>query len=251
MATPHTPGRFVWRELWTPDVQVVQPWYASVFGWTFQAVPMDEFTYYIAMVGDVQVAGMCDSPAPSPAVWVSYVSVPDVDAALELAEALGAETFLQPTDVPNVGRVTSFKDPTEAVIAAMTSEDGDGPEGVAPPFGAFCWEQLSTPDPDVSAGFYQRVFGWESAEAGLPDVSTFVREGGLPAATAVLGPDGTPGHWLAFIATDDLARTRLRAATGGGEVVVPSVAAPGLGTFAVLKDPAGVLVCAFQAGIEG
>jgi predicted enzyme related to lactoylglutathione lyase len=56
----------------------------------------------------------------APAHWGIYVTVDDVDATAKLAEQMGAETIVPPTDIPNVGRFCTFQDPQGALISIIT-----------------------------------------------------------------------------------------------------------------------------------
>ena len=39
-------GTFIWREIMTPDLAALKRFYGEVFGWEFNDMPMDGFTYY-------------------------------------------------------------------------------------------------------------------------------------------------------------------------------------------------------------
>ncbi|WP_371685873.1 VOC family protein [Nitratireductor sp. OM-1] len=54
---------------------------------------------------------------------MSYLSVDDVDAALEKAKAGGASVMREPFDVPGVGRIAILRQPGGAVIGWMTPVD--------------------------------------------------------------------------------------------------------------------------------
>lgn len=58
----HTLGKFVWHELYSPDVEASKRFYADVFGWRWQDAPMGDFTYRLAYLGDHQIGGMVDIP---------------------------------------------------------------------------------------------------------------------------------------------------------------------------------------------
>ena len=121
-------GRFYWNELMTHDVEVAKRFYGGVLGWTFEAMPMAEGTYWIAKMGDKPVGGMFPMSGPhfdrAPEHWVPYIAVDDVDARLKKAIAAGASAMREPFEVPGVGRIAIVKDPSGAVSGWMTPAGG-------------------------------------------------------------------------------------------------------------------------------
>jgi uncharacterized protein len=116
-------GVFVWDELGTTDADGAQRFYESVFGWTTKDMGEDFGGYRIFHRGEEQVAGLMQNPDPSiPAMWTPYVGVEDTDATCKKATELGAETIVEPMDVPTVGRFAILKDPQGAVFGIIKGE---------------------------------------------------------------------------------------------------------------------------------
>ena len=117
-------GNFYWNELMTHDVEQAKTFYGSVVGWTFDATPMAEGTYWVAMMGDTPVGGLFPMSGADfegvPENWMSYLAVDDVDARLTQATAAGATTCREPFDVPGVGRIAILKEPGGAMVGWMT-----------------------------------------------------------------------------------------------------------------------------------
>jgi predicted enzyme related to lactoylglutathione lyase len=114
-----------------------------------------------------------------------------------------------------------------------------------------CWIELFTPDTDVAARFYGHVFGWTATD---PDEEhggyrIFERDG-VPVAGLMRndGSMGGPSTWTVYLATDDAESLVDRARTAGGEVVAGPMQVGDLGSMAVVVDPAGAAVGAWQAG---
>src|SRR5689334_4373426 len=91
-----TLGRFVWRELYTRDVEAAKRFYGGLFGWSFEDSPMGPgMTYTLVKQGDRQLAGIMDitnmpgDTAQVPTHWASYISVADADQAMQKAIANG------------------------------------------------------------------------------------------------------------------------------------------------------------------
>jgi uncharacterized protein len=118
-------GVFVWDELGTTDADGAQRFYEEVFGWSTQDMGEEYGSYRIFFRGETQIGGLMTNPDPSiPAYWTPYVGVEDPDATCSQAKQLGAETIVEPMDVPNVGRFAVLKDPQGAVFGIIR---GDSP----------------------------------------------------------------------------------------------------------------------------
>jgi uncharacterized protein len=114
-------GVFVWDELVTTDVAAAKRFYAEVVGWDSRDMDMgNDFTYTVFSSGGSDRAGGMPQPADpagAPPAWLTYLGTDDVDAAVEKARGLGATTvFMEPTDVPTVGRMAVLADPTGALV---------------------------------------------------------------------------------------------------------------------------------------
>ena len=55
-------------------------------------------------------------PSGVPPHWGLYVTVSDVDQAVEAALAAGGSTLCPPMDVPGVGQLSLFEDPDGRVL---------------------------------------------------------------------------------------------------------------------------------------
>ena len=114
-------GAFSWCELMTTDVEAAKRFYTELLGWTTEEVP--DMSYTIVKTGGTGVGGIMAVPpqaAGAPPQWGTYVTVDDVDATACKAQELGAKTIVPLTDIPNVGRFYTFRDPQGAVISIIT-----------------------------------------------------------------------------------------------------------------------------------
>ena len=110
------PGAAAWFELHTRDYAASVDFYRDVFGWdTHTASDTDELRYTTQGEGDNMLAGIMDSseflPEGTPAAWVVYFQVEDVDAALEQIVELGGTVEQAAEDTP-YGRMAAATDPT-------------------------------------------------------------------------------------------------------------------------------------------
>jgi predicted enzyme related to lactoylglutathione lyase len=110
----------------TPDPAAAKRFYADVFGWTLEDMPVPgqaHRVYTVIKVDDMPVGGIMGMPPGDEAqapLWGSYVTVQDVDATAARVAELGGLILLPPTDIPGIGRFCVFRDPQGAVLSAMT-----------------------------------------------------------------------------------------------------------------------------------
>ncbi|HYN35211.1 MAG TPA: VOC family protein [Ilumatobacteraceae bacterium] len=119
-------GAFSWSELMTPNPAAVEPFYADVFGWTAQSVPMPAGEYTIFKVTGGNPDGIAGAMAPPmdaiPAYWGVYFAVDDARATVEAAKELGAHVLMDATSMPGVGTLATLADPNGAVFSIMQPE---------------------------------------------------------------------------------------------------------------------------------
>jgi len=122
---PH--GSFYWNELMTHDAEKAKAFYASTIGWTFEATPMPDGTYWVAKMDGTPEGGIFTLQGPEFAgareQWLAYIAVDNVDARVKKAEQAGAKVIRAPFDVPDVGRIAILQEPGGAMIGWMTPVD--------------------------------------------------------------------------------------------------------------------------------
>jgi predicted enzyme related to lactoylglutathione lyase len=121
--------------------------------------------------------------------------------------------------------------------------------------GRFVWYDLMTPDTEGAIEFYSKVIGWTVTDwdgSGQPDAEPYQMwntgekpVGGLATLPADAIERGAPPHWLAYVTVPDTADVVDKTTKAGGELLVPPTTMPGVGTFAVLKDPQGAVFAPF------
>jgi uncharacterized protein len=117
-------GRFHWNELMTRDVEKAKKFYADTLGWSFEAMPMPDGTYWIATIDGEPVAGIFDIGGAEyqgvNEMWMPYIAVDDIDTRVRQAAQAGAKVMKEPFDVPGVGRIAMLTEPGGAGIGWMT-----------------------------------------------------------------------------------------------------------------------------------
>lgn len=114
--------------------------------------------------------------------------------------------------------------------------------------GRFTWHDLSSTDVDTSKRFYAELLGWKvetwkPGEMDYPMISANgTYHGGFGEAQ-----DGAPSHWIGHVAVEDVDASAERAKAVGGTVVSDPMDIPGVGRFAIIRDPQGAFVSAYQS----
>ena len=239
-------GHFVWRELLTPEVEAVKAFYGALCGWTFGQMEMPGgSTYTVIEMAGKPIGGVMNPPMQGiPPHWMSYVSVPDVDAAVEAVKGHGGGVMAGPMDI-SVGRLAVVTDPHGAALTVWKGAEGDGGPPGMPAAGEFCWETLVTPDADASKAFYTSTLGWQAGPGpGGPEMPVFLA-GGMAIADIQPSRD-MPPHWATYIVVPDAAAARERVAALGGKVIVPLIEVPTVGNIVLIQDPGGAFIGLFE-----
>ena len=110
---------FVHVELQTGDLAKAKKFYAELFDWKLQDLPMPEGSSYTMInVGEGTGGGMMTSPAPGiPPHWLAYVGVDDIIASTKRAKRLGATVVQDVMEVGEHGWMSIIVDPTGATLA--------------------------------------------------------------------------------------------------------------------------------------
>jgi uncharacterized protein len=119
------------------------------------------------------------------------------------------------------------------------------------PVGSPCWADLWTSDVDGSRTFYCELFGWEALEPSPEFGGYFMfARGGIPVCGGMgdMGDMRADNTWKIYLETDDIAKTLESAEGRGAQVGEGAMAIADLGTQAVLVDPTGAVLGAWQPG---
>ena len=117
-------GNFYWNELNTHNADAARKFYGATLGWTFDAMPMPNGSYWVAKMGGTPVGGVFPLSGPEfkdvPEHWFAYVAVDNVDTRVKKLKSEGGTVIREPFDVPDVGRIAIVKDNNGAVLGLMT-----------------------------------------------------------------------------------------------------------------------------------
>ncbi|MGD8897077.1 MAG: VOC family protein [Acidobacteriota bacterium] len=246
-APGYHPGKFVWHDLVTRDPASARRFYGALLGWEFQDTTRNGRPYAVARMGSDPVAGIVVHPDPGdePALWLSYLSVGNVDQAVEMVTAAGGETLYPPTDLPGVARLAVVADPQGAALGLVRLNDGDPPDGPGPEVGHVFWMEYIADDADAAVRFYEGLSGYEStiqeSRAGI-EYHVLRRDGrsraGLFQVPKVSDENVDP-NWLPYVRVEDPAALASQVGSLGGQVILAPNASIRGGTLAIVADPTG------------
>ena len=110
--------------------------------------------------------------------------------------------------------------------------------------GTFYWNELMTGDVEAAKAFYTNVVGWQFDGMPMPEGMYWVAKvgdqpvGGIMDMTGMV-PDGTPPHWMSYLAVDDVDARAAQAKAAGAEILREGFDVPGVGRIVILKDATG------------
>lgn len=117
------PGAMTWDEQMSRDFEGSKAFYASVFGYEYNDMSGDGFSYATFKVGGREVGGIgglpADVPAGIPAAWAVYFGTVDTDASMARVQANGGNVIRPASDSP-YGRMGVVTDDQGAVFSLIS-----------------------------------------------------------------------------------------------------------------------------------
>lgn len=234
----HLPGKVVWHDLVTPDLDKAKVFYTGLFGWSFEDVSED---YALASNNGRLVAGLARLDLSGRAGrWLPLVSVTDIDGAYSKAVSLGAEIAKKPFDLPGRGRIAVLKDPQEAAFGIVQSSQGD-PKDRKADFNEWLWDEIWTDNVRAAAEFYHDVLGYEVGQTTLAGTDyRYLKHGDLPRVglLKMLAPE-LENTWVSYIRVEDVKAVTAKVETLGGQVLVAPQADIRDASLTIITDPSG------------
>ncbi|MGE0151699.1 MAG: VOC family protein [Reyranellaceae bacterium] len=256
--SPRLPGKFVWIDLVTSNVDAARQFYARMFGWEFRPVG-DAATGYTLILNDNRPLGgvvnvQARPNAPATPRWIAYISVPDVGQAGKAILSGGGRQLVAPKVLPKRGEQAVFADAEGAVFGVIKSADGDPGDFLAEP-GEWIWIQLLSHDAQKATVFYRSVAGYEVVENTESDrKNEFMLVSGNFARAAVsqlsAKRSNVAAAWLPFVRVADLSKSLTLAQQLGGAILVMPRSTLFEGRMAVVADPSGAAVGLVQWDTE-
>jgi uncharacterized protein len=238
MTTMTQAGKFVWFELVTTDRAKAEAFYGEVLAWKAAPMPMGDNVYTLLMNGEAPVGGVTPAEGKEGSHWISYVAVPDVDAAAKRVVAAGGKAEAA-IDVPTVGRMAKVSDPQGAALYLFRGEKDE--DAKASGTGTFYWNELWTSDPAAAVRFYEGVVGYRHEDMDMGPGGTYhvLAHGEAKLGGVTKAQGDAPTMWLPYVEVDDCDAAAARAQRNGATIVAPPSDIPGIGRFSIFTDPTG------------
>ena len=235
-------GTPCWVDLAVPDVPGALRFYTAVLGWSFVDTGPELGNYQIAQVRGHAAAGIGPlMQEGQPSAWTIYLASDDADATAKAIAEHGGRVLVEPMEIPGTGRMVIAVDPTGAAFGVWQATEMIG-AGVYNEPGSLVWEDARLPDPAAAKRFYADVFGYtyRAVEGAPTDYETFGTGGDPFGGMGGLmgGPEGTPGHWVAYFSVSDVHAAVTAAESAGGSIAMAPVDTP-FGRMAAIADPFG------------
>jgi predicted enzyme related to lactoylglutathione lyase len=250
----HAPGSFCWVELGTTDAKNAKAFYAGLFGWRPEDMPMGGGQVYTMLLIQGKAIGALYEMDENmrrmsvPTSWLQYIAVENADQTVAQVKKLGGHVMKEPFDVFDAGRMAVIQDPAGAVFAVWQPNRNIGIRITGEPH-TLCWSELATSDTSGSIEFYTRLLGW-SAKAGAPggmDYTEISNQGRPMGGIMPMTPEmGKTAHWTPYFLVTGCDSTAGKAKQLGGSLCVPPTNIPDVGRFAVISDPQGAVFSIFQ-----
>lgn len=87
-------NRFNWVEIRVRDLEKAKEFYGNLFEWKISGRENKDFAYWLIDTGEKPGGGMCRFPKDKPLGVLVYISVDDIDKALEKVVKLGGRVVV-------------------------------------------------------------------------------------------------------------------------------------------------------------
>jgi predicted enzyme related to lactoylglutathione lyase len=241
----HIPGKLLWADLFTTDVDNASKFYCGVFGWTATVVDQKGKGYTEFSNSGTPVAGLVPRSVQGgthPSRWIGFYAVENIDRSVAAAARDGGIVRAPSRNFPDRGFQAIVSDNDGVPIGLLQSSSGDTPDNETLP-GSWNWFELYVRSPKATTEFYHDVLGFSvSGETNLERKSDFILSCGGKARGGVAplpsGEDSKPS-WLGIIRVADLDKTLAKVPGLGGEVLVAPHSVEFGSRFAIILDPTG------------
>jgi uncharacterized protein len=246
ITNPRLPGKFVWADLVTDDVETARKFYSGLFGWTFQ----DYGSYVVGKNDDRPLCGIFYRARPEDKSarprWFGYLSVPNVGRAVKAATQSGGKVLAPPREISKRGEQAVLADPEGALFGVIKSSSGDPEDFLAEP-GDWIWIELVSRDARKAGDFYKAIGGYEVIENTSSNrLSDYVLASeGYARATILTRPPGRENvnpTWLLFVRVKSVGETITKATALGGKLLIAPKPELFAGRIAVIADPTGAAI---------
>jgi predicted enzyme related to lactoylglutathione lyase len=244
-------GKVVWHDLLTNTPEASRRFYGELFGWEFEQPRVfvgvgSGDSYMLIRHNGKLIGGMVDTNAlgkkENISQWITTISVPDIDAAVERVAGAGGKVINAPESIGERGRMAVIEDATGALFAMIQTRHGD-PGDAEPVANGWLWDELWTSDVDAATGFYQAVLGFQHTDHAVEKADRayrVLRHGDKPRAGVLKNPfENERPVWVNYIRVEDPSAVTAKVEGLGGRVLVEAQSRPIGGEVAFIAGPSG------------
>ncbi len=247
-------GKFIWYDLLTNDVLAVKTFYGGLFGWEFEGEERVDAEYTIIKQNGIPIGGIVyrDDKKVDHSQWLSYLSVPDVDKAVDMTKAKNGTIYREPFELPNRGRVAVVADPQGAAVVLIKSRSGD-PADRGLIKNNWLWTELFASDVKEAADFYTLLVGYtvEEFDTGLKIPYYVFKKNDAPRGGLLKLPwEEVKPNWLPYVLVDNPTETADKVQSLGGKVLIAPNKEIRKGSVALIQDPSGAVLAIQKWPIE-
>ncbi len=235
----HIPGKFVWYDLLTDDMERSKRFYAGLFAWQFNTIEgyTEIINDSIPIAGIVEINTLFNKAKPSR--WLPSLSVEDVKVATEISYENGAKIIDGPGELGQRGKFVLIEDSIGAKLILLNSKSGD-PVDRPVAIGAWLWNELWTDEPDKSQLFYQQLVGYRDQNL-VSGYKVLSKDNVWRSGIRSVFLKGPGPMWVPTIRVKSTALTASLAKQLGGEVLVRMDPVNEKRDVALIRDPNGAL----------
>lgn len=255
----HQEGTFSYSDLSTPDLEAATNFYADLFGWKYEDVPLSDEPGDVYRMFTKNGHSVCSASTQRdeqaaqaiPPMWNVYFTVNDVDLKAKEAEAAGGTVHMQPFDVFDSGRMAVIGDPAGGFFCLWQAKENIGAE-IMHEANTLDWAEAGSTDVPAAREFYNQVLGWtyEEMDMGEGKAYTLFQLNGETCAGMMESPMPM-SYWSIYFHVDDCKNMVERARSMGAQVMLEPDAAEGVGIFSFLADPQGAMFGMIQPDSTG
>ena len=237
------PGKFIWQNLFTNDVENAANFYKAMFGWESRRFGGGNNSYLLLTSRGLSVAGVIrlKKEDQSENQWVSFISVDNVNSANSHVLQNGGKVLVEPRLFEQHGQVAIFADPEGAAFGVINSSSGD-PREVIPAVGQFVWVDLLAKHPEAQARFYKGIADYtvEQNDASGIGNDFFLKTNNVARGGVLPIPDkDVLPNWLPYVRVGNIVESIVKTTQLGGEVILEPSMNVYNGKLAVILDPTG------------
>jgi len=249
---------FIWYELMTDNVDSAARFYGAVIGWKLEGDAHSQGTgpagyRQLGRKDGGSAGGVLPITADMKAngvrpVWMPYLYVSDIAAAIEAIKKDGGRVHLPPMKL-EVGVIAMLSDPQGVPIYIMAPVPPPGkPDAQSDVFSPsevqrVSWNELASPDLAGSKAFYAKHFGFEFKESmpmGPAGDYCFIDQQGTRLGAIMQQQAGDqPAQWLMYCRVPSVEAAKGAVEANGGKVHEGPHQVPGGDWIVIASDPSG------------